>query len=477
MPRTNREFPKGGVLALGALVVGLGVVVALAMPKDRDLAASDASIVETDGEPAAAVRGLPRLAEATCEIAVLTSRPEAEARALAEPGAVERLLDVRHCGGACDAVKQLMADKDHYEIEVVRSEDYILPAKESWSTLGAGLTASERASIGERAIAFVVRTRGEVDVRQLPARAAFAVTAAAAEALGGIVYDESVRRFETAAQLLEHAATAPLGQNVFSPRQIAVQIYREEDGTARLLTLGLVRFGSPDLSIRRAPPELATSLASVLDALARRAAGVRTDVGPVTVEEIAMSTGQAAPARDAGAGVPLEVARTEHTEGDPDNELFEVVPRGGSSPDAWRTVAAELFGEAPALVLTANDPELQAIASKARRELPAAIKRMEKGDGSLFVKGPFPIPEESRLDGGAREEWLWAQVTSCDGKACTGPLTNAPGYATNLAAGKEVSVARAEAADWLLRLPDGGTAGGASVTVLEKRAAGTRRAQ
>ena len=100
------------------------------------------------------------------------------------------------------------------------------------------------------------------------------------------------------------------------------------------------------------------------------------------------------------------------------------------------------------------------------------MKRFEAGEGDLFVKGPFPIPEASRLDGGAKDEWMWVDVSSCDAKSCAGALSNTPGYATNLAAGKPVSVAREKAADWLLKLKDGGTAGGESVKALERR---TRR--
>ena len=97
------------------------------------------------------------------------------------------------------------------------------------------------------------------------------------------------------------------------------------------------------------------------------------------------------------------------------------------------------------------------------------MKRFLAGEGSLYVKGPFPIPEASRLDGGAKDEWMWVEAASCDAKGCSGALSNTPGYATNLAAGKSVTVAREKTADWMLRLKDGGTAGGESIKALQKR--------
>ena len=474
----KKDLDKGGLAALGLLVVGLGVVVWLALPKDGDFAKNaDGGEVGTmiDASDLAPPKpgALERLGEATVELAILSEKPEVEVAKLATGEAIAKLLDVEHCGGTCDRLKKVLVDHDHFEVEVLKSEDYILPAKDSFPTIAPGLTPSERRSISERATTVVIRARGVADIDQLPARAAFAATAAVAEALSGLVYDEVVRRIETPAQFLQHVITVPLGQNVFSPRQIMVQLYRQEDGTARLLTLGMVRFGSPDFTMRGAPMELGQSLANVLNVVASEAVAVRSEMAVVTLAEVARVSAHPAEelAKDPKASTPiqLDTVDAERTEGDPENEMQELLPRGGATREAWTSAMTELFGAAPRVVFTGKDPELDAIATRARRDLPTALKRYEGGEGALFVKGPFAIPVESRLDGGASEEWMWVQVTACDPKTCSGLLSNTPGYATNLAAGKAVTVAREKAADWMLRLGDGGTAGGDSIRVLEKR--------
>jgi uncharacterized protein YegJ (DUF2314 family) len=295
-----------------------------------------------------------------------------------------------------------------------------------------------------------------------------------AEALSGLVYDEVVRRIETSTQFAQHTVTVPLGKNVFSPRQIMVQVYRQEDGTARLLTLGMVRFGSPDFTMRGASMELGPSLANVMNVIASSAAAARTELPTVTLADVARVSARTPEAltKDPKASSPVQLTTTdaERIEGDPDNQMLELVPLGGATREAWASAMTDLFGETPRVVFAANDPELDAIAAHARRDLPGAVKRFESGDGTLYVKGPFPIPAESRLDGGASEEWMWIQVSSCDAKRCAGVLSNTPGYATNLAAGNAVSVEREKTADWVLRLPDGGTAGGQSIKALQKRA-------
>jgi uncharacterized protein YegJ (DUF2314 family) len=485
--RAGDASDRVGLGALAVLVVGLGLIVWLALPKAGDRqapadagpwsafgseGARDGAGASGEGKPTGALERLP---EASAELAVLTDKPEIEVAKIASAEVIAKMLDSRHCGSACDALRRVIADHERFEVEVMKAEDYILPPKDSFETIAPGLTAAERTSIGTRPSTVVIRTHGPATIDQLPARTAFAATAVVAEALSGLVYDEVVRRIETPAELAQRVITVPLGENVFSPRQISVQLYRQDDGTARLLTLGMVRFGSPDFTMRGSAMELGPSLANLLDVAASQAAAARTEL-PIVVTLADVARVSAHPpaelAKDpaARAAVQLDATDAERTEGDPENEMLELVPRGGATREGWASAVTELFGEAPKVVFATFDKELEAIAARARKELPSAVKRFESGEGALYVKGPFPIPETSRVDGGAKEEWMWIEASSCNAKSCTGPLSNAPGYATNLAAGKPATIVRDKTADWMLKLKDGGTTGGASIQALQRRA-------
>jgi uncharacterized protein YegJ (DUF2314 family) len=470
-----------GLGALGLVVVGLAIVVWLALPNDTppppfDASADVAAVTAGDAAKPTATT-LDVLPEATAELVVLTDKAEADVQKVATAEAVAKLLDVRHCGPACGAVKTHMADKERFEIEVSKADDYILPPKDSFETIAPGLTPQERASIGHKPVAVVVRARGPVTIDQIAARTGFAVTSAIAEALSGFVYDEVVRRIETSASFAQHVITVPLGQPVFAPKQILVQLYRQEDGTARLLTLGMVRFGSPDFTMRGSSMENGPLLANVVNVAASFAAAGKRDLPMVvTLDDVARVAGRkpeelAKNSRRDGASpaVHLDAAPAERSEGDPENDMLELMPDGGDTPEIWASALSTLFGPAPQVVFAAFDKELDAVAARARRDLPQAVRRFEAKEGALFVKGPFPIPPSSRIDGGASDEWMWIEVSSCDPKECTGALSNTPGYATNLAAGKTVKIERAKAADWLLRLPDGGAAGGESIRILQGR--------
>lgn len=475
-PKGAERRKRLGWVGLGLLVAALVALVVWSLPGSSTAPGGDASAptgeADDDAAPApAATHVLARPAEATCELAILTERPEAELGPLASNAEAAKLLGPAHCGSACDAVKKAAEDRGVVEIETQTAADYMLPPDESLDAVGATLTPEERKSVSARPTVVIVRTHAKPSVDQLAARACFALTQALAEKLSGLVYDESVRRIESVARFAAHGIRSRLGEPVFSPQQIVVQLYRQDDGTARLLTLGMQRFGSPDFIVRGASMATGPALANVVTTVAAKAAAMQSDLPfRVDLDDVARALGRKREdlASDASAPAPvtLDATEAERAEGDPDNDIVELVPAGGANGESWDRLVVTLTGRAPQIVPAADDAELRAIAARARQELPRAIARFTHGEGTLFVKGPFPV---AGADSGVKEELMWIEVRACDARACTGTLANEPGYATNLAMGKPAEVRRAAAVDWMLKLHDGGTAGGASIDALERR--------
>jgi uncharacterized protein YegJ (DUF2314 family) len=464
---------------LAVVVAGLAGLVWWSLPDDHPPPVEGSSSEAGSGSVAAPEKSnatgvLQRPPQASAELAVVTDKPEDVVRKLATIAEIGKRLDVRHCGGACDAVRKFMSEKDDFEIDIVKTEDLILPPKDTMDTVAPGLTPSERDSVHARKTSVVVRTHGEITPEQMPARAAFAATAVLAEALDGVVYDEVSRRIETKHEVTSHTITAKLGEPVFTRKQIVVQLYRQDDGTARLLSLGMARLGSPDISLRGANMASGPMLTEVINAAASQIAHGKNDSTiTVTLEDVARVVGKKPSDLNATPSathpVVLDIGSPDRIEGDPDNEMIELVPKGGATRETWDGVVASLFGVSPSVSAKADDKELAEIAQKAQRDLPRAIKRFEAGEGELFVKGPFPIPPESRVDGGAATEMLWIAAASCDERLCTGVLSNEPSYATNIALGKTTSIKRTDAVDWLIQQRDGGIAGGESINVLKAR--------
>lgn len=459
---------------IAALAVFLGAIVVWSLPGDTAAPVEDGGSAHVADEDTGRTRldALPRPPAASAELAVVTDLDAEALKALATPAEIGRRLEARHCGDACDAVRKFMTDEDGFDAFYMTTDDLILPPKDTLETVAPGLTPAEREGLHARPHAMVLRTTGKPTREQLPARTAFAAAAVLAEAAHGYVYDETERKIETAADFARHLVTAPLGQNAFEPRHIVVQLYRQDDGTARLLTLGMVRFGAPDLSLRGANMASGPLLAEVLNAAAAKIAGGHDESTlAIGVDDVARVMGRKPAEVNAGDGrsVLLEISEPERMEGDPDNDLAELTPPGGIPRDGWDVVVASLFGQAPTVTSPVDDKELGEIAKRARRDLPKAIARFEAAGGALYVKGPFPIPEDQRLDGGPTVEHLWIAARACDAQRCTGSLSNEPSYLSNLAAGKTTSVSRAEVADFLLQQKDGGTMGGESIKALKAR--------
>jgi uncharacterized protein YegJ (DUF2314 family) len=467
------EQAKRGIVLLGVLVAALAGLVYWASTSGKDVntdAEAGADAVEDAApvvvaKPDATPRGtgaLERLPESGGDLTILTDKPEDAVTAATKTEAIEKTLDVPYCGPACDAVKKAVRDKEHFEIETLSGDEMLLPPKDTIDTIAPGLTPKERESVHRRRAAVTVRVRGDVNKEQVAARTLFAVGASLAKTLDGLVWDETTRRVETAEQTRLRAITAPLGAPAFNQRAIVIQFYRQPDATARLVTLGMSRFGAPDLSLRGCSMGAGAMLVDAINALA--ASIVEGKDGLPLVAKTAK--GEAA----------FEVADAERVQGDPD-DFVELVPvsgaKGEAPREAWDAVVTKLFGEAARSVEAKFGKELEAAGAKARKEMPAVLKRFTAGEGELFVWGPFTIRSDERADGGPEEEWLWVKVSTCDDNSCTGALSNRPMYATNIASGRTTSMPRAKIADWQLRYPDGGITGGETTRLLQQPDAGS----
>lgn len=463
---------------LAALVGGLAALVMWALPGNGApvVPDDDGGVVETVTKHPAKLRNpIERPLRATLELTVVTQRPEDAARRLATPTALAAAVGTRSCGEGCDAVTKLLEDEDGFELDVSAVDETTLPGKETWDTVAAGLTPAEREALGKARTAVTFRANAPFAKEHVAARAGLAVARVLGEGLDGFVYDEATRRIQRWQDV--PVIAAPLGAPAFDPRTIVVELHRQEDGTARAVTLGMMRWGCPDLALQGANMDAGPRLALVLDAVAARLAlgEDRTPIA-VTLEDVARVTGRRAEDLSSSPGdarkAELDVIAPEREEGDPDNELVELVPGDGGGREAWDVIVANLFGVPRTVTSESEDRELNEVARRARGTLAAGIERFERGQGALFVKGPFVIPPDARLDGGPTTETLWVDVAACDAKLCTGVLAGDPVAPANVAAGKTTSVERGQVVDWVVRQRDGGAIGGESLKVLRSRNTG-----
>ncbi len=428
-------------------------------PKNDAKPSTDAGAAAVDATPAVATHPIKRPHDAIAELGVVTDRPRPELDALIAPRSLGALIDARHCGpvATCDAVRAFVATPGRMEVSLSTTTDWGMPAESTLTLIAKGLTPKERAGLAKMPTVVVIRATGKPSPEHLVARAAFALTAAIAERLRGFVYDETVRRIETADEFSRHAITAPLGDAAFRDDRILIQSYEQDDGTTRMISLGMRRFGAPDLEVRGAQAGAGRALGGIMNAVAARlAAGA--DEAPLT---LALDDPKA---KGKSASVDLVVPPMQ--QGDPDNTVVRVVPEGGASAAGYDKLVAAFFGAAEQLVELADDAELTAATARARAAFAGMVARWKKTPEprpKLLVKLPFAI------GGDAGTEWMWVEVASVQDASITGALANSPAYVTDLHAGAVVTGKTRDLYDAMLALPDGGIEGGETSRILERR--------
>lgn len=342
--------PIGWLVVIGAL--SLAAVVWLALPKDAPPPSegpADATEADVDARAAEITPRdrIPSPGQAAIELGVIVDE---DARKLATIEQASRLLTPKVCGAACPRVSTFVRDATRFELATMSTADWGLPDREGRRAMGPTLTPAELASLDARPLVLVVRAHGEGAPDHLPARAAYAVAAALAEATSGIVYDEVVRRIEGPKAFAAHVITAPLGADVLRADHFTVQLYPQGDAGHRLVSLGLGHFGCPDLVMQGLSEAAGPTAASALDGIAGQLArGARTSPVEIGAEDVSRVVGRpsAELVSSGGAGrVAFTLVEAQRVAGDPDNTIVEVVPPGGATPEAHAGAIRRLFGDA-----------------------------------------------------------------------------------------------------------------------------------
>jgi uncharacterized protein YegJ (DUF2314 family) len=398
---------------------------------------------------------LPHPQASVVQLGILTDASEADLAPLLDREAVAKLVTWKHCGAdipTCDAVIATVRDSQRTHLDVV-------PAI-NWHTQlinvdaeGKALTPRERATVKKRARVYVVNVTGPTTTKHLPLRTGFAVAAAISEKIDGLVYDQLLERIERASDFAKHAVIAPIEASAFRSDRIAVQFAPRADGTVRLLTAGLARFGAPDVEVHATRGDTVPRLSDVVLGVAEALANGATS-SPITLSLDDLAHARGSPyAADAGfpppAPVPIALEGVHPENGDPNDFFVRIAPPEGATPAGYLAIAESFFGlllpEAP------SDDALREKKQKVQKALAGALARYdaEKAHGAkLFVQLPFAITGDEQ-----GFEAMWIEVTAFDAANVTGTLADDPLGATTLARGAKVTRPRRDVLDYSSTAP------------------------
>jgi hypothetical protein len=215
------------------------------------------------------------------------------------------------------------------------------------------------------------------------------------------------------------------------------------EGVVRVRTVGLGRWGSPDVELA-AIPESASGPGSRFVLAVASALASGPPESPVTLTAIAPPDASVEPSGEADAGERVAVALASVTPppGDPGDFLARIEPAGGEGPVAALELVERVLG--PVTAAPPDEGAVRARASTAQRDLtrlfaapPADALADDASGAAIWVRLPFPIP-------GGGVEPLWVRVTAHDASTVTGRIDDDPLAATDVSRGDAVTRPRTD---------------------------------
>jgi uncharacterized protein YegJ (DUF2314 family) len=278
--------------------------------------------------------------------------------------------------------------------------------------------------------------------------------------LDGVVLDPHGPRLLPVASLEEALpadARVIISKHIFCPMSPG-------DRGAWMTTVGMRRFGLPNLEMRNFPPNL-DELLSVMNSVAQRVLREALIQAPETrenlVTEVVLPAEMVITQEDMAAalgegnasGGKTTVGLSYDGEGRDGMEPFITIgpPASyeGELGEWYYAILSEFLAKPPqAAVVTRapGDAALERAHARAVSAWPGVRDRFSRGLSprqKLFVKRGFPVADDG-------QEFMWVAVTDLQNGEVVGMLANDSAYEKDMRAGKRVRFAEADIFDWML---------------------------
>ena len=351
-------------------------------------------------------------------------------------------------------------------------EQFAPPTTERLEYMSAGLSNEEKARLTAARAVQVFEVVGPGASAFVDYRKALSLGRDLSQKLGGFLWDEETRVAFSQASFGGHLLSWQ-GGIPFVNRHITIHVYRDGE-LFRVVSLGMVKFGLPDISINRVAGTDAERMGVVADlVLQRLLEGATPDARglmPISFDEVrhveARQLFDSLALHNAKRRTTLTVVPAEPEEGDADNRLLEITfPATGGVQEQQAHALAELFGDEDTVVYVKNDADLLAASERARKK--AFVHGARYADGPPFgeqlsVKAPFKTAD-------GHTEWMWVEVVAWRDGSIDGILMSDAFDIPSLKAGARVEVKAAEIFDYMLIKNDGTHEGNETQPLLDAR--------
>ncbi|XLS29141.1 DUF2314 domain-containing protein [Flavobacteriaceae bacterium M23B6Z8] len=231
----------------------------------------------------------------------------------------------------------------------------------------------------------------------------------------------------------------------------------------RAITLGMFKFGLPDICIEELSCKSDLALGSFINLTAQtlwetnklHADGkLVLDINAIQ-NEVVKDKFLSDAYENAFKKASVTLKEGTRQEGDPENRLLEISFPGENPQIQHDEVLKKVFGFKDEVVSIAHDEEILKASKKAKAKIPELYKLFSSGmpvNMALLMKFPF----ESEYDG---TEWMWVEITRWNENKVHGLLQNDPAYIKDLKSGQKVTKNVNDMFDYILYKPDGTSEG------------------
>lgn len=353
-------------------------------------------------------------------------------------------------------------------------KNYAPPDLDSLRYFGRGLSREQSLALQDSETALILDFGYPKDHVWEGLRSALELTSAFARRTGGLIWDEETREVFTPDQWDEKRVESWSEQFPAIADHTVVHAYSTGE-YVRAVTLGMEKFGLPDLVAEEFPWSLNRTIGHVINLFGQamaEGAVIETkgqfDLDLKTIKNSQVREPQLSSLKSNATAVALLTLRKgEWEEGDPKNRLIEIgfdrYP-GNDLHSQQVEMVSTLFGWEDSVAKVKHNEEILVASRRAKAKLQSLRKDFQDGlePGEIIqVKVPFATPE-----GG--NEWMWVEVTSWKGNKIKGLLKNEPFNIPDLHGGQEVEVSQEDVFDYIRRKPDGSHEGNETGKLIQK---------
>jgi uncharacterized protein YegJ (DUF2314 family) len=341
---------------------------------------------------------------------------------------------------------------------------------------GRGLTPQEARELQRTEMAFILDFAYSKEHVWSGMRAAVELMNNLARATGGLIWDEETREVFTPDAWIEKRLKTWDEKVPDVSSHTVTHTYQDDDGV-RAITLGMAKFGLPDIVINNFSWSLSRNVGHVINLFAQAIAegaiierAGEFDLDFRAIRNASVREPQVTMLKQNATGIALLTLREgQAEEGDPENRLIEITFDRVSGPDihARQTQAlTDAFGaDEDSVTVADHDEELLAASERARAQLTRLRGKFNQGLAPgefILLKAPFPTPDGDR-------EFMWVEVTSWKGNRISGTLQNEPANIPDLHSGQDVQISQAEVFDFIHSHADGTEDGNETGKILGSR--------